>query len=101
MYNFNIYFYIFDFFALPVCFLNINLMLYIYIYILGGIQLYTERLIASSPPKMIFNIKKSYIPNYEGRAIAFIIVVLKTLLGLDGITEYYISRIAEKINRYV
>ncbi|XP_031774027.1 LOW QUALITY PROTEIN: TATA box-binding protein-associated factor RNA polymerase I subunit B [Apis florea] len=63
-----------------------------------GIQLYTERLIALSPPKMIFNIKKSYIPNYEGRAIAFIIVVLKTLLGLDGITEYYISRIAEKIN---
>lgn len=50
---------------------------------------------------MIFDIKKSYIPNYEGRAIAFIIVVLKTLLGLDGITEYYISRIAEKINRYV
>lgn len=64
-----------------------------------GIQLYTERLIALSPPKMIFNIKKSYVPNYEGRAIAFIIVVLKTLLGLDGITEYYISRIAEKINR--
>lgn len=63
-----------------------------------GIQLYTERLIALSPPKMIFNIKKSYVPNYEGRAIAFIIVVLKTLLGLDGITEYYISRIAEKIN---
>lgn len=31
IYNFDIYFYIFDFFALPVClyFLNINLMLYI------------------------------------------------------------------------
>ncbi|XP_076241063.1 TATA box-binding protein-associated factor RNA polymerase I subunit B [Calliopsis andreniformis] len=63
-----------------------------------GIQLYTERLIALSPPKMTFDSKKSYIPNYEGRAIAFIIVVLKTLLALDDITEYQISRIAEKIN---
>lgn len=69
--------------------------------ILGGIQLYTERLIALSPPKMIFDAKKSYIPNYEGRAMGFIIVVLKTLLALDGVTEYRISRIAEKINRYV
>ncbi|XP_024224263.1 TATA box-binding protein-associated factor RNA polymerase I subunit B isoform X2 [Bombus impatiens] len=63
-----------------------------------GIQLYTERLIALSPPKMIFDAKKSCIPNYEGRAMAFIIVVLKTLLALDGVTEYRISRIAEKIN---
>ncbi|KAK9294609.1 hypothetical protein QLX08_010833 [Tetragonisca angustula] len=63
-----------------------------------GIQLYTERLIALSVPKMVFNVKTSCIPNYEGRAIAFIIVVLKILLGLDGITEYRISRIAENIN---
>nr|XP_033205926.1 TATA box-binding protein-associated factor RNA polymerase I subunit B isoform X1 [Bombus vancouverensis nearcticus] len=63
-----------------------------------GIQLYTERLIALSPPKMIFDAKKSCIPNYEGRAMAFIIVVLKILLALDGVTEYRISRIAEKIN---
>lgn len=45
--------------------------------------------------------KKSYIPNYEGRAMAFIIVVVKTLLALDGITEYEISNVAGKINRYV
>lgn len=45
--------------------------------------------------------KKSCIPNYEGRAMAFIIVVLKTLLGLDDITENEISNIADKINRYV
>lgn len=70
-------------------------------FFLGGIQLYAERLIALAPPKMLFNSKKSYIPNYEGRAIAFIIIVLKTLLALDGVTEYQISRIAEKINRYV
>ncbi|CAL7938177.1 unnamed protein product [Xylocopa violacea] len=63
-----------------------------------GIQLYAKRLIALSPPKMLFGKRKSYIPNYEGRAIAFIIVVLKILLALDDITEYHISRIAEKIN---
>lgn len=73
-------------------------MFYIF---LGGIQLYTERLIALSPPKMSFDRTKSCMPNYEGRAISFIIVVLKILLGLDGITEYQISRVAEKINRYV
>ncbi|XP_026674207.1 TATA box-binding protein-associated factor RNA polymerase I subunit B [Ceratina calcarata] len=66
-----------------------------------GIRLYAERFVALSPPKMAFDGKKSYIPNYEGRALGFIIVVLKILLGLDGVTEYQISRIAEKINRYV
>ncbi|KOC59243.1 L-asparaginase [Habropoda laboriosa] len=65
-----------------------------------GIQMYAERLIALSPPKLTFDAKKSYIPNYEGRAIAFIIVVLKTLFALDDITECQISRIAEKINRF-
>lgn len=45
--------------------------------------------------------KKSSIPNYEGRAMAFIIVVMKTLLSLDGITENEISNVTDKINRYV
>ncbi|XP_076295714.1 TATA box-binding protein-associated factor RNA polymerase I subunit B [Lasioglossum baleicum] len=64
-----------------------------------GIQLYTERLIVLTAPKMTFTIEKSYIPNYEGRAMAFIVVVLKTLFALDDVTEYQISRISEKINR--
>ncbi|XP_033324904.2 TATA box-binding protein-associated factor RNA polymerase I subunit B [Megalopta genalis] len=63
-----------------------------------GIQLYIERLIALTVPKMTFTKEKSHIPNYEGRAMAFIIVVLKTLFALDDITEYQISRISEKIN---
>lgn len=67
---------------------------------LGGISLYTERLVALSLPKMKFD-KKFCIPNYEGRVMAFIIVVLKMLLSLDGITEYEISNVADKINRYV
>ncbi|KYM93727.1 hypothetical protein ALC62_15713 [Cyphomyrmex costatus] len=63
------------------------------------ISLYAERLLSLSSPKMTFE-KKSYIPNYEGRAMAFIIVVLKTLLSLDGITENEISNVADKINRH-
>lgn len=54
-----------------------------------------------SPPNMIFDYKSCCTPNYEGRAMAFIVVVLKILFGLDGITEYEISRVAEKINRFV
>ncbi|KAL6446677.1 hypothetical protein ACFW04_001264 [Cataglyphis niger] len=65
-----------------------------------GISLYAERLVALSPPKMKFD-KKTCIPNYEGRAMAFIIVVLKTLLSLDGITEYEISNVADKINSVI
>jgi len=65
-----------------------------------GISLYAERFIALSNPKMKFD-RKSCIPNYEGRAMAFIIVIMKILLGLDGITEYEISKVAAKINRFV
>ncbi|XP_033207178.1 TATA box-binding protein-associated factor RNA polymerase I subunit B [Belonocnema kinseyi] len=64
-----------------------------------GILLYAEKLMALSPPNMIFDYKSSCTPNYEGRAMAFIVVVLKILFGMDGITEYEISRVAEKINR--
>ncbi|XP_047351708.1 TATA box-binding protein-associated factor RNA polymerase I subunit B [Vespa velutina] len=63
-----------------------------------GVLLYAERFIALSPPTMIFDFKRSYIPNYEARAMAFIIVVLKVLFGLDGITENIISKTAEHIN---
>ncbi|XP_046416794.1 TATA box-binding protein-associated factor RNA polymerase I subunit B isoform X1 [Neodiprion fabricii] len=65
-----------------------------------GILIYTKRLVALSAPTMVFTHSDSLIPNYEGRAMAFIIVVLKILLGMDGITEYEISRIAEKINSW-
>ena len=64
------------------------------------ISSYAERLISLFPPKMTFD-KKSCIPNYEGRAMAFIIVVLKTLLSLDDVTENEISNVVDKINRYV
>ncbi|XP_012250900.2 TATA box-binding protein-associated factor RNA polymerase I subunit B isoform X1 [Athalia rosae] len=63
-----------------------------------GILLYAQRLIALSPPKMIFNKLEPLIPNYEGRAMAYIVVVVKILFSMDGITEYEMSRIAEKIN---
>ena len=64
-----------------------------------GLISYAERMMAMSPPKMPFDEKTACFPNYEGRAMAFIIVVMKMLFGLDDITEYQISRVAEKINR--
>nr|CAD7262095.1 unnamed protein product [Timema shepardi] len=57
---------------------------------------YVKRLFAVSVPVLKFN--ASSIPNYEARAMAFIIVVLKLLLGLDGVTEHKISVTAGKIN---
>ncbi|XP_015597205.1 TATA box-binding protein-associated factor RNA polymerase I subunit B [Cephus cinctus] len=66
-----------------------------------GVLLYTERLIALAPPKMVFTLQNTMIPNYEARAMAFIIVILKLLFGLDGITEYEISRFAETTNQMV
>lgn len=54
---------------------------------------------ALSPPRMPFNAKTAWFPNYEGRAMAIIVVVLKMLFALDGVTEYEISRVVEKINR--
>ncbi|XP_014216030.1 uncharacterized protein LOC106644859 [Copidosoma floridanum] len=64
-----------------------------------GVILYAERLYLSSPCIMDYTKKSLVIPNYEGRAMAFIIVVLKTLFGLDDITEKEISRVVDKINR--
>ena len=48
---------------------------------------------------MKFTDKSSMIPNYEGRAMGYIIVVLKILFGLDDVTEKEMSRVVEKINR--
>ncbi|XP_058793595.1 TATA box-binding protein-associated factor RNA polymerase I subunit B [Phymastichus coffea] len=64
-----------------------------------GIMLYVTRVFLSSPSQMRFTHKSSLFPNYEGRAMAYIIVVLKVLFGLDDITEKEISHVTDKINR--
>lgn len=53
---------------------------------------------ALSPPSMKLKKSLKHFPNYEGRAMAFIIFVLKLLLGLDGKTEYEISKVTKKLN---
>lgn len=67
--------------------------------ILDGIYLYAQKIFLLHPSEMEFTSKLSSIPNYEGRAMAYIIVTLKILYGLDDITEKKISRVIEKINR--
>uniref|UniRef100_T1HIT9 Rrn7/TAF1B C-terminal cyclin domain-containing protein n=1 Tax=Rhodnius prolixus TaxID=13249 RepID=T1HIT9_RHOPR len=42
--------------------------------------------------------KISTTANYEGRAMAMIVFVLKLLFGLDGITERKLSELAAKVN---
>ncbi|CRK88438.1 CLUMA_CG002257, isoform A [Clunio marinus] len=58
---------------------------------------YIERLIMFSQPKMEF--ETTHIPNYESRAMAFIIFLLKLLFGIDGYREKEISNAALKINK--
>lgn len=43
--------------------------------------------------------KISTTANYEGRAMAMIVFVLKLLFGLDGITERKLSELAAKVNK--
>uniref|UniRef100_T1J8R0 PRELI/MSF1 domain-containing protein n=1 Tax=Strigamia maritima TaxID=126957 RepID=T1J8R0_STRMM len=58
-------------------------------------------LIALDPPQMPCNNtdkKRTYpIPNYEGRAIGYIVVVLKLIFGLNGKTELKQSIYAKKL----
>lgn len=65
---------------------------------LAEIGKYVECIMALSPPSMKFIKSLKRFPNYEGRAMAFVIFVLKLLLGLDGKTEYEISKVTKKLN---
>ncbi|XP_069695456.1 TATA box-binding protein-associated factor RNA polymerase I subunit B isoform X2 [Periplaneta americana] len=56
-------------------------------------------LMSIAPPAMIYKKSMKYIPHYEGRVMAFIIVLLKLLLGLDGKTEDKVSKVSKKLNR--
>lgn len=56
-----------------------------------------ERLIQLKPPE--FQQRDTHFSYFEGRAIAYIIFVLKLLFGLNGVTEVKISNSATKINQ--
>ena len=62
---------------------------------------YVARLLIMFPPEMKFYEKCTLIPNYEGRAMAYIILTLKLLFGLDGYREEEMSRSAKKINKRI
>lgn len=57
---------------------------------------YIDRLINYLPPVMKFYL---FLPNYEARAVAYIIFTLKVLFGIDGYREIEISRSAKKLNK--
>lgn len=63
------------------------------------LELYVGRLLNFIPPRMIFNDRVEMVPNYEGRAMAYILFVLKLLFGLDGEREREMSVSAQNINK--
>ncbi|XP_054088438.1 TATA box-binding protein-associated factor RNA polymerase I subunit B [Zeugodacus cucurbitae] len=64
----------------------------------ADITTYVERLINLLPPQMRTRVPYVY-PAYEARAMAYIILVLKLLFGLDGHTEKLITHAARKTNQ--
>lgn len=64
----------------------------------ADLMIYVGRLLTAFPPQMKFNEGARY-PNFEGRAMAIIIFVLKLLFGLNDSTEKSISKSAAKLNR--
>uniref|UniRef100_A0A336MX32 CSON009124 protein n=1 Tax=Culicoides sonorensis TaxID=179676 RepID=A0A336MX32_CULSO len=60
---------------------------------------YIEMILILCPPVMkLFN-RGYLLPNYEGRAMAFILFVLKLFFGLDDQTELEMSESSKAINR--
>lgn len=56
-----------------------------------------RRLMSQSPPRMMFGDRRKLIPNYEARAIGYVIFVLKLLFGLDDETEQELSKYARNV----
>lgn len=64
-------------------------------------KILVDKLMAFHPPCMEFNRQtkmKICVPNYEGRAMSYIIFVLKSMFGLDDEREARISESAKAIN---
>lgn len=57
-----------------------------------------KKLMSQSPPRMIFTPTTTLFPNYEARAIGYIIFVLKLLFGLDDETELELSNYARNVS---
>ncbi|XP_075148080.1 TATA box-binding protein-associated factor RNA polymerase I subunit B [Haematobia irritans] len=64
------------------------------------VRIYAERLINFLPPCFKTRGSNQY-PDYEARAMAYIIFILKLLFGLDGCKERQISSANMKLNRKI
>lgn len=56
------------------------------------------KIIAKTAPSMKVHKNCSVMPNYEARAMSFVIFIMKLLFGLDDETEYRFSEFAKIIN---
>lgn len=60
-----------------------------------------KKLIAFYPPQMKLSLRSMHngaMPNYEGRAMAFIVFILKLIFGLDDWREHKMSESAKRLN---
>ncbi|XP_066153234.1 TATA box-binding protein-associated factor RNA polymerase I subunit B [Euwallacea fornicatus] len=64
----------------------------------SSINQYAQRLISLTAPQMPIKEKAKVLPNYEGRAMSFIIFILKLLFAFDGRTEKKFSEYAQLLN---
>ncbi|KAJ8928998.1 hypothetical protein NQ314_018357 [Rhamnusium bicolor] len=64
----------------------------------GEMFIAVKNLISKTNPKLKYSKKTKIVPNYEGRAVSFILFTLKLLFGLDGQTEFELSKYAQSIN---
>lgn len=63
-----------------------------------------KKLIAFHPPRMRMSRKGAFqgaVPNFEGRAMAYIIFLFKLIFGLDDDREHRMSQSAHKINERI
>ncbi|KAF7270573.1 hypothetical protein GWI33_016464 [Rhynchophorus ferrugineus] len=64
----------------------------------AAVRISVERIIEKSKPLKTLGKTQKELPNYEGRVLGIIVVVLKLFYGLDGVTEKRLSAYAREVN---
>ncbi|XP_049823643.1 TATA box-binding protein-associated factor RNA polymerase I subunit B isoform X2 [Aethina tumida] len=62
---------------------------------------YVVNIVNKTSPKLNFAKNSTIFPNYEGRIMSVILVVLKLLFGFDDVTEYEFSRYSQLCDEYI
>nr|CAI5835719.1 unnamed protein product [Callosobruchus analis] len=58
-----------------------------------------KTIISVTNPTFAMQDRDECLPNYEGRCMSIILFVIKLLFGMDGVTEYELSKLAKLLNQ--